>query len=106
MPGDPAAPGRVDFARVNATALSALPGLLARWLPDGQWRGAEYIAKNPRRDDRRRGSFRVNRNGKWADFALAGVAGGDVVSLAAYLGDLSQPEAARRLAHALGIEPA
>ena len=106
MSGDPAAPGRVDFARVNAAALSALPALLARWLPDGEWRGAEYIAKNPRRADRRRGSFRVNRNGKWSDFALAGVAGGDVVSLAAYLADLTQVEAARGLARALGIDPA
>jgi|SRR5437764_15313261 hypothetical protein len=104
MADAPAMPGRVDFARVNAAALAALPALLGRWLPDGQWRGAEYIAKNPRRADRRAGSFRVNRSGRWADFALAGIAGGDVVSLAAYLSDLSQPEAARRLAQALGIE--
>ena len=96
----------IDFAQVNAAALRALPALLARWLPDGEWRGAEYVAKNPRRADRYRGSFRVNRNGKWADFAIAGVAGGDVVSLAAYLADLSQSEAGRELARALGIDPA
>ena len=97
-------PRSVDFARVNAAALSALPALLVRWLPDGEWRGAEYVARNPKRADRRRGSFRVNRNGKWADFAMAGVAGGDVVSLAAYLADLSQAQAARELAGALGID--
>src|SRR5438874_1601 len=94
---------RVDFARINAAALAALPALLARWLPDGQWRGNEYVARNPQRADRRHGSFRVNRNGKWADFAMAGVSGGDVISLAAYLASVRQVEAARELARALGI---
>jgi hypothetical protein len=44
------------------------------------------------------------RNGKWADFAT-GDKGGDPISLAAYLGGLSQSEAARRLAECLGIRP-
>ena len=99
---EPAA--RVDFGRVNAAALAALPTLLARWLPDGRWQGDEYVARNPQRADRRPGSFRVNRNGRWADFAVAGVSGGDVISLAAYLAGLRQVEAARVLARALGIE--
>ena len=46
----------------------------------------------------------INRNGRWADWA-ADAKGGDVVSLAAYLAGLSQAEAARELAGALGIEP-
>lgn len=94
---------RVDFERVNAVALARLPELLARWLPDGRTSGREYVARNPTRDDRRPGSFRVNvQTGKWADFAT-GDRGGDVVSLAAYLGGLSQLEAARRLADMLGV---
>lgn len=94
---------RVDFARVNALALVRLPELLARWLPDGRVSGREYVARNPTRDDRRPGSFRANvHTGKWADFAT-GDRGGDVVSLAAYLGGLSQFEAARRLADMLGV---
>lgn len=76
---------RVDFARINAAALARLPELLARWMPDGRVSGREYVARNPTRDDRRPGSFRINLNsGKWADFAT-GDRGGDVVSVAAYL---------------------
>lgn len=81
-----------------------------------RWCGAGYLAAalqvenispaNPRRADRRPGSFRINlRSGRWADFALGGVAGGDLISLAAYLFDLSQGDAARRLAAMLGIDP-
>jgi hypothetical protein len=89
---------RVDFDRINAAALARLSELLARWLPDGRAQGREYVARNPTRDDRRPGSFRINmQTGRWADFAT-GDRGGDVVSLAAYLGGLSQVEAARRLA--------
>jgi hypothetical protein len=95
--------GRVDFARVNAAAVAALPALLARWLPDGHWQGAEYVARNPRRVDRRPGSFKINRNGRWSDFATKD-GGGDPISLAAYLAGIGQVEAARELARALGIE--
>ena len=93
----------VDFSRVNAAALAALPALLDRWLPDGRKQGGEWVARNPTRQDRRAGSFSVNlRTGRWADFAT-GDRGGDPVSLAAYLHDLRQAEAARRLAEMLGI---
>ena len=93
-----------DFALVNATALPVLPALVARWLPDGFRRGGEWIAKNPKRLDRRPGSFCINlRTGRWADFALENARGGDPVSLAAYLFDLSQAEAARRLGEMLGV---
>jgi hypothetical protein len=95
---------RIDFEGINLAALAALPLLLARWLPAGRREGVEYLALNPTRADRRLGSFRVNlRSGKWADFAC-GAGGGDVVSLAAYLGDIGQREAAERLARMLGIE--
>jgi hypothetical protein len=94
----------IDFDRVNRAALTVLPALLARWLPDGKWHGAEYVARNPRRADRRPGSFKINRNGRWADWAVD-AKGGDAISLAAYLAGLSQVEAACELARALGIEP-
>lgn len=94
---------RTDFDAVNRAALAALPALVQRWLPDGRTEGPEYVARNPRRSDRRPGSFKVNlRSGRWADFAT-GDKGGDVVSLAAYLGGLSQIEAARSLAEMLGV---
>lgn len=95
--------GRIDFAEINRAALSALPALLARWLPEGRREGREWVARNPRRSDRRAGSFKVNLgSGRWSDFAT-GDRGGDPVSLAAYLHNLSQLEAARRLAAMLGI---
>ena len=99
------AAGRIDFDRVNRAALAALPMLPARWLPDGRQMAGEWIARNPRRADRRPGSFKINlRSGKWSDFAT-GDRGGDVVSLAAFLAGLGQAAAARELARALGIEP-
>lgn len=93
----------MDFTRVNTAALDRLPDLLARWLPDGRRRGNEWIARNPRRADRRPGSFKVNLvTGRWADFAT-GDRGGDPISLAAYLAGLRQTEAARNIADMLGL---
>jgi hypothetical protein len=49
------------------------------------------------------GSFKINlTSGRWADFAT-GDAGGDPVSLAAYLGNLSQRDAAIALARMLRV---
>jgi hypothetical protein len=94
----------IDFAHINAAALSRLPELLARWLPDGRRQGHEYVALNPLRSDERLGSFSINlRSGRWADFACD-ARGGDPISLAAYLGGLSQGEAAQRLADMLGVD--
>ncbi|GLS18107.1 hypothetical protein GCM10007874_11230 [Labrys miyagiensis] len=94
----------IDFDAVNAAARACLPALCARWLPGGKRHGREYFALNPRRSDRAPGSFAVNLvTGKWADFA-SGDRGGDVISLAAFVFNLSQIEAARRVAEMLGIE--
>lgn len=96
---------RTDFQVINRAALSALPALLGRWLPDGRKQGHEWVARNPRRGDRQPGSFSVNLNtGRWADFAEADARGGDVISLAAYLAGLSQLEAACELAKMLGLK--
>ena len=93
----------INFAAVNRAALASLPTLLRRWLPDGRQVGREYVARNPRRADRRPGSFKINlRSGKWCDFAT-GDAGGDVVSLCAYLAGIGQAEAARSLADMLRV---
>jgi len=104
---DHAAPpgGRIDFAAINRAAMTRLPDLLAQWLPDGRREGVEWVARNPRRPDRRPGSFKINlETGRWADFAT-GDAGGDPVSLAAYLAGIGQGAAARRIAEMLGISP-
>ena len=96
---------RIDFAVINKVALTHLPALLARWLPNGRRVGREYVARNPNRQDRRPGSFKINlHTGRWADFATRDK-GGDVLSLAAYLAGLSQSEAARNLVRMLGVRP-
>ncbi|HXP77960.1 MAG TPA: hypothetical protein VN823_27740 [Stellaceae bacterium] len=96
---------RIDFGRINAAALAVLPALLARWLPQGRLQGREYVALNPRRNDRSLGSFRINvSNCRWADFAVEDAHGGDATSLLAYLSDVGQVEAARRLSAMLGLE--
>ena len=95
--------GSLDFGAVNQAALADLPAVLRRWLPDGRVVGEEFVALNPTRCDRRPGSFKINvRTGRWADFA-SGDAGGDPVSLVAYLEDCGQGEAARRLAAVLDV---
>ena len=96
---------RIDFDGINKAALDAgLPSVLQRWLPDGRVTGGEYTARNPRRIDRRAGSFRIScTSGRWADFATND-RGSDVVSYIAYITNTSQVEAARRLADVLGID--
>ncbi len=96
---------QVNFKRIADQALTNSGSIVRQWLPDGRREGAEWTALNPRRADRRRGSFRINLDtGRWGDFA-AGASGGDLISLAAYLADITQVEAARRVAAMLGIDP-
>ncbi len=99
-------PGRrIDFARIASAALANAVPILERWLPDGRQEGPEWVAKNPRRADHKRGSFKVNtRTGRWSDFALTDVSGGDLISLGAYLSGVNQAEAATRLADMLGVD--
>lgn len=92
----------VDFVATKIRCMNHLPALLARWLPDGQRSGQEWVARNPTRADRRAGSFKINMNtGRWSDFAT-GDSGGDPISLYAYLKGLTQVEAARALNDMLG----
>jgi hypothetical protein len=96
----------IDFDCISRTAMPMLPALCQRWLPGGKFIGREYVVRNPRRNDQRPGSFSVNvRTGRWADFA-SGEKGGDPVSLAAFIFNLKQDEAARRLAKMLNIPEA
>lgn len=96
---------RVDFDRVNAAALRNADAVVRGLLPDGRRDGAEWVARNPLRNDRKPGSFKVNLlSGKWGDFATTD-RGGDLVSLAAFVAALPQGEAAIRLADSLGVDP-
>ena len=96
---------RIAFVRIARAALGCSDTIVQRWLPHGKRIGAEWVSRNPTRDDRRPGSFKVNLStGAWADFAT-GDAGADLVSLAAYLFQLKQGEAALRVAHMLSADP-
>lgn len=87
----------INFSEVNSLAMSCVIELLEQWLPDGKIRGREYLSKNPKRFDKCLGSFSVNiTTGQWCDFAT-GDKGGDIISLAAFLSDKSQSDAARSL---------
>ena len=97
-------PIKSDIQRIAAAALASAESVLGKWLPNGKRSGAEYIALNPTRSDGSPGSFSVNTTtGEWSDFAT-GDAGGDLVSLVAYLdGCGHMSEAAARLADFLHI---
>ncbi len=93
----------IAFERIAREAAPRAETIVSRWLPDGRREAGEWVARNPRRADRKPGSFKVNiRSGRWGDFAT-GDKGGDLISLAAYLFDLDQAEAARRVADMLGV---
>jgi hypothetical protein len=92
-----------DFKAIAQSALASSGILVPRWLPDGRLIANEWIARNPTRDDHKLGSFKINlKSGRWADFAT-GDAGGDLISFRAYLDDVRQGEAARRIAQELGL---
>lgn len=94
---------QIDFQLIAATALGSARHLLADWIPGGEWSGDEYKPRNPTRDDKRPGSFVINaKTGKWIDNAT-GDAGGDLVSLYAYVHFVDQVEAAKRVAGLVGI---
>lgn len=94
----------LDFARINAAALANAEAVVRRIVPGGTLRGREYVALNPKRSDKRPGSFKINtRTGRWADFAT-GERGRDLISFIAWRYDVRQIEAARQLAVFLRVE--
>jgi hypothetical protein len=96
---------RIAFRRIADAVLGRADVIVRRWLPDGRRDGAEWVSRNPTRDDRKRGSFKVNLStGKWGDFAT-GDRGGDLLSLAAYLFKLSLADAALKVADMIGVDP-
>lgn len=93
----------IAFDRIASAACSSAEAIVTRWLPDGRREGREWVARNPKRADSRPGSFKVNLNtGRWGDFAT-GDKGGDLISLAAFLFDRKQDEAAKGVAEMLGV---
>ena len=81
----------------------SIESILRAWLPDGRVEGADYVALNPTRNDRKPGSFRVDiTDGKWIDFATDD-RGGNLVSLSRYLHGGTISEAAERVRRDAGL---
>lgn len=96
LPEDPT--GGIGFAEINEHALARFEDVID-WLDlDGKEVGKEFKFLNPKRNDAEIGSCSVNtETGQWSDFALDDARGGDLISLVAYLKDVSQSEAAKVL---------
>ncbi|MFB9123561.1 DUF927 domain-containing protein [Paraburkholderia dipogonis] len=87
------------FEQIAALALDHFDAVVVGVLGlDGEYRGKEFVAFNPKRNDASLGSFKINREtGRFGDFAVDGCAGGDLISLSAFCWGCSNSEAAKRL---------
>jgi putative DNA primase/helicase len=93
----------VDFEGINRAALRNGRSFLKDFIPGGTFRSLDYVVRNPTRDDKHPGSFKINyKTGIWKDFA-SGHGGGDLISLVAYVRGIGQGEAERELANNLGV---
>jgi putative DNA primase/helicase len=98
---------KLDIAAVKRAALNQIDSVLSHYVPEGKYQGAEYVARNPTRNDQKLGSFSINRNtGVWQDFAEDKQPGVkyDVIGLVAYVTGTSQINAAKELARFLGMD--
>jgi putative DNA primase/helicase len=93
---------KINFSQVKNFLKGYEEGILRRLLPTGKKAGNEYIALNPKRNDKNLGSFRINTmTGKWADFATSDK-GSDIISLYAYIKNVNQLTAAKELLRFVG----
>jgi putative DNA primase/helicase len=91
---------QIDFQAIAELALQHFDTVVEDILGlNGEHRGREFVAVNPKRDDYELGSFSINvESGKYADFAIQEeCSGGDLISLASYIWDCRPIEAAKRL---------
>jgi putative DNA primase/helicase len=93
-----------DVKAIAAQALASIETVCTRWLPDGKKAAHEWEIGD--RHGTPGKSLKVHlsgaKAGMWADFST-GDKGGDLVSLVAFVDDVSQGEAARRLAEFMGL---
>ena len=95
---------RIDFKQVKDIALANAERVLSSWLPTGKRVGKEWVALNPKRNDKSLGSFSICMNvGVWKDQACDDAGGSDLISLVAYLDSSSMIDAAKSLSKFLGI---
>ncbi|WP_175908932.1 DUF927 domain-containing protein [Burkholderia sp. BCC1640] len=93
----------VPFKQIAAVALEHFGEVIDILDLEGEYHGREFVAYNPRRDDRELGSFSINtETGFFADFACDDECRGrDLITLAAYVWDCGMTAAAKRLLNEL-----
>jgi putative DNA primase/helicase len=90
-----------DFQRIKEAYRQNPLCILRQLIPNGKVEGSDYVAKNPRRNDRRSGSFRIDiTTGRFNDFAT-GDRGGDIIDLAAFIYNCNPAAAADKLSRLL-----
>ena len=95
---------KLDFAAINAAALSSLESIVADWLPAGRREGHEWKVGSLSGEPGRSLSINLT-SGVWKDFST-GAGGGDPVSLLAAIRSCGMKDAATELGERLrtGIE--
>lgn len=91
-----------NFKKLSDCLKPNLETIIIIIAPEGERRGDNWVMLNPRRHDRKLGSFMINlRTGIWKDFATD-EGGGDIVSFIAYIYNLSQAVAYDYIAKMIG----
>jgi putative DNA primase/helicase len=86
-----------NFRKIKETYRQNPLNVLKQLIPNGKIEGSDYVAPNPRRNDRRAGSFRIDiASGRFNDFAT-GDRGGDIIDLAKFVYNCNAAAAADRL---------
>lgn len=92
----------ISFAEIKQRYSENPLPILREIVGTGEIRGGDYVALNPRRNDKHRGSFRVDiATGKFYDFAT-GDRGGSVIDLAMFVYNCGIIEAATKLGNFWG----
>jgi hypothetical protein len=95
-----------DFSAVGRAALNSIQSLLEEWFSNGRIEGGNEFCIGSRGGEEGQ-SLRIRLNGDkagvWSDFS-DGAAGGDLISLYAYIHDLRPGQACAALAEKLGVQ--
>lgn len=94
----------LDFDAINQQALSRTVNFITQWLPGGDFCGTDYCPLNPTRNDKHKGSFRINtKTAQWHDFAT-GDKGVGLISLYSYIKGTSPSDSAKFLAETMNVK--
>ncbi|GHU24037.1 hypothetical protein FACS189472_17050 [Alphaproteobacteria bacterium] len=86
-----------DFRRIKEAYRQNPLSTLKQLIPNGKVEGNDYVAKNPQRNDRKAGSFRIDiATGRFYDFAT-GDRGGGIIDLVAFIWNCNIATAAKKL---------